>query len=366
MCCFARCLSIFGCGVVLGLSALPGQAQTYTDPLTAPLSGTYWALGQSVAGVYSYSYSSSGLHFQKVGTVTERLEYIGASLKLSAVNAANAADFDTKVTFTGAKLGPTQVDQIQLNAFFTDNSIFLGVCDNSGAGGALNVHVWDGTEHNPTPISGNGGTMELRRHNGQISFLFNGATIWTKTVTVPLASIQFVLQNNLNSNDSIAVTYSNFSFSAVPIAFITGRLQFDGLVTYAPSQSVAFTLRPTDGSAEITQNALVPPAGGFQIMASKKDYVLHIKGARYLAANVSVDATKGDVAGVKAELSAGDANNDNYCDATDFGLFVSAYNSDASVPGSGYDVVADFNGDGSVDATDFGLFVGSYNQQGDP
>ena len=64
-------------------------------------------------------------------------------------------------------------------------------------------------------------------------------------------------------------------------------------------------------------------------------------------------------------LNLGDTNGDGSVDATDFGTFVSAYNSAASIPGSGYDATADFNGDGFVDPTDFGLFVGDYNTVAD-
>ena len=65
-------------------------------------------------------------------------------------------------------------------------------------------------------------------------------------------------------------------------------------------------------------------------------------------------------------LLVGDANGDNSVDATDFGLLVvSCYNSDRSIPGSGYDPTCDFNGDGTIDATDFGLFVGNYGLSGD-
>ena len=78
-----------------------------------------------------------------------------------------------------------------------------------------------------------------------------------------------------------------------------------------------------------------------------------------------MNATFASVAGLSATLPAGDANSDNSVDATDFGLFVSAYNSSASVPGSGYDPACDFNLDGFVDPTDFGLLVGAYGQQGD-
>ena len=96
----------------------------------------------------------------------------------------------------------------------------------------------------------------------------------------------------------------------------------------------------------------------------QKPFTLHIKPDHYLAANVSIDMTNGTALGVTAILLTGDANNDNSIDATDFGIFVSAYNSSAAVPGPGYDSAADFNSDGNVDAADFGLLVGNYNKMG--
>ena len=75
--------------------------------------------------------------------------------------------------------------------------------------------------------------------------------------------------------------------------------------------------------------------------------------------------TGGNATGVSVLLPAGDANNDNRIDPTDFAIFVSAYNTDINIPGSGYDAAADFNFDGAVDPTDFGLFVGNYNTAGD-
>ena len=51
-------------------------------------------------------------------------------------------------------------------------------------------------------------------------------------------------------------------------------------------------------------------------------------------------------------------------DSTDFGLLIGAFNSDASIPGTGYDPTADFNEDGFVDSTDFGLLIGNYGAIG--
>ena len=63
-------------------------------------------------------------------------------------------------------------------------------------------------------------------------------------------------------------------------------------------------------------------------------------------------------------LLAGDANNDNSVDSTDFGVLIGAFNTDSAIPGSGYDPGADFNYDGLVDSSDFGLLIGEFNNAG--
>ena len=70
--------------------------------------------------------------------------------------------------------------------------------------------------------------------------------------------------------------------------------------------------------------------------------------------------------GLTAALPAGDANNDNSVDTSDFTLVVGAFGSLRSDPTSGYDPTADFNGDGMIDIADFGLLVNNYNASGAP
>ena len=145
---------------------------------------------------------------------------------------------------------------------------------------------------------------------------------------------------------------------------------FSGLVTLEGTthsqQPVTFTFRPTDGSAALPQTVTLQANGGFLIAGIPAGhYTVHIKGAKWLAKNVAFDATNSSLSNVAVTLRAGDANNDNSVDPTDFGLFVSAYNSSVNIPGSSYDASCDFNEDGAVDPTDFGLFVGNYNAQGD-
>ena len=95
-------------------------------------------------------------------------------------------------------------------------------------------------------------------------------------------------------------------------------------------------------------------------------YDVAIKGWKWLRVSLPSVAIYGPLTLPAVTLPAGDANNDNSVDPADFAIFVSAYNSDSGIPGSGYNGNADFNLDGAVDATDFGLLVGNYGSVGAP
>ena len=90
-----------------------------------------------------------------------------------------------------------------------------------------------------------------------------------------------------------------------------------------------------------------------------------IKGVKNLAVlspNVVVSATSGTVP--LAILPAGDSDNNNMVDSSDFGTLIGAFNTDGSVPGSGYDPTVDFNFDGLIDSSDFALLIGEFNNAG--
>ena len=160
-------------------------------------------------------------------------------------------------------------------------------------------------------------------------------------------------------------SYSGFSLTLAPVASVSGTLILDSVYIYAPAQTLTFTCRPTSGGAALVTTASVFPDGKFTITGLPlQAYTLHIKGNRYLAVNVPVDFSAGSVSGLSATLQGGDANNDNHCDPTDFGLIVGAYDSAANVPGSGYDPAIDLDFDGFIGATDFAIIVGNYGAVG--
>ena len=156
---------------------------------------------------------------------------------------------------------------------------------------------------------------------------------------------------------------------AIVGAHVTGKIILVGVTNAA--QTVTFLFTPVNGSdpftrtVELSTIATAPDTGLFDMSdIPQQPYLVHIKGAKWLAQNLALDTTAGDVSGISASLLGGDANDDNTVDIADFGILVNAY---GTVTGDkNYDPAADFTCDGSVDIADFGILVNSYGQTGAP
>ena len=163
-------------------------------------------------------------------------------------------------------------------------------------------------------------------------------------------------------------------------ATVTGRVALEGISDMAlinaaiPAPVITVEFRnPGSAAQKIAANVTLTPVGGgspfgtFSVSGVPIGTAdVAVKGSRHLRVLLPSVAILNGAALPDATLLTGDANNDNSVDPTDFAVFVSAYNSDVSLPGSGYDAAADFNYDGIVDPTDFGLFVGNYTLTGAP
>ena len=151
---------------------------------------------------------------------------------------------------------------------------------------------------------------------------------------------------------------------------VSGQITLEGIsnpaATVIPVNPVTFIFTPVGGGTPVIATQTLGANGAFSITGlAPGSYNLSAKGDKWLRATTIVNATAGNVTGANLTLLAGDCNNDNNIDPTDFGVFVSAYNTVyVANSNTGYDPTADFNNDGSVDATDFGLFVGNYNKVG--
>ena len=148
---------------------------------------------------------------------------------------------------------------------------------------------------------------------------------------------------------------------------IYGTVTLEQIDPSAAAQMITVEFRPQPDGAIFIRTISVGYNGAYAIPNVPRDlYNLAFKGAKWLRRVIpGVNAMMADASDVNPFLLSGDANNDNTVDPGDFGILVSAYNSDARVSGSGFDTRADFNCDGVVDPTDFGILVGDYNLQGD-
>jgi hypothetical protein len=145
---------------------------------------------------------------------------------------------------------------------------------------------------------------------------------------------------------------------------ISGTLTLENIASTALAQPITFTFRPVDNSAVIVRTFSFLASGPFSVPGlPKKNYTLHVKGAKWLAVNVSADASRGNISGVTAHLKAGDANDDNRMDVLDLVLLIQAFD---SIDGaSNWNEDADFNCDGSVDVLDLDLLIRNFNRAGD-
>ena len=197
----------------------------------------------------------------------------------------------------------------------------------------------------------------------------NGVITAATKNLLPLAPGQFVLFRDNGAGGYIASMQS----TAASGATVTGNIALEGV----PDLSVISTAAPLGlfhiefrQGATVIKQADVPlaitsgsPNGKYTVTGVPAGtYSVAIKGAknlRVLVPNVVVSGASGT--GPNVELLAGDANNDNSVDSSDFGVLIGSFNTVGGSAGSGYDPTADFNFDGSVDSTDFGLLVGEFN-----
>ena len=184
-------------------------------------------------------------------------------------------------------------------------------------------------------------------------------------------TLTYTPNSNYAGADTFTYTISNGNFSATAevavrvraLASVSGTVLLEAV--NSAGHSITLKFRPTDGGIPLTQTVTLDANGAFSVSnVPTGTYSLAIKGDKWLQAAVLIDTNSGSVSGIKANLTGGDANNDNSVDSTDFGILIGAFNSDASLPGSGYDARVDFNEDGLVDSTDFSILIGDFNAIG--
>ena len=159
---------------------------------------------------------------------------------------------------------------------------------------------------------------------------------------------------------------------------VTGQVALEGVTDLtkisagAPLGAFTFEFRKPGTLSDLfaTTGAITPvgagsPFGKFTLTgAPLGTYDVAIKGPKNLRVSLPGVAIGASSVLPTATLPAGDANNDNSVDSTDFGILIGAFGSDYNLPGTGYDPTVDFNFDGMVDSSDFGLLIGEFNVSG--
>ena len=142
----------------------------------------------------------------------------------------------------------------------------------------------------------------------------------------------------------------------LPIPTLTFVLTPNGATSGGP---ITATFQPTPVAS--------PPNSNFTYMLTgvpPGTYTLGVKGPIWEREDAPVNTTSSSQTGVNVTLPAGDVNNDNNIDGTDFAILSGAYGSKKN--DGNFNQNADLNGDGFVDGTDFAILSGNYGTMGKP
>ena len=155
--------------------------------------------------------------------------------------------------------------------------------------------------------------------------------------------------------------------TATPAAagVVTGHLTWQGIgQPDNRNNGITATLSLCVGGSPQTYNVTTNANGVFSVTTGLSDgvYNWQIKAVINLA-NAGTLSMSGGTANVEmGTLKAGDSNNSNNVNATDFNIFKSTFGKGVGQPG--YDARGDFNRDGVANSVDFNLLKGNFGQGG--
>ena len=133
---------------------------------------------------------------------------------------------------------------------------------------------------------------------------------------------------------------------------------------FNPVVPLTFTFHPTDNSGDVVKTVTPDASGAFTVSSLlAKSYTLRVKGNRWLAVQVPVNTTGGNVTALAlGTLKSGDANNDNSVDVLDLDTLITTF--DKCNGDQGYIEGADLNCDNCVDVLDLDLLIRNFDQTG--
>ncbi len=152
-----------------------------------------------------------------------------------------------------------------------------------------------------------------------------------------------------------------------PLSFLMGQINLEDVFSSGGDlrQPITFELTPSGGGSIIVRTVTLDTAGNYVLEAlTPGTYTVNVKGAKWLRSAPQTVPIPAAGATFNLMLHGGDANNDNSVDSSDYTILIGSFNSDATIPGSGYDPRADFTCDGMVDSNDFTILINNYNGAG--
>ncbi len=200
---------------VIGMVLAPftAQAQSFSDSLTHPLNPTYWTVSSTTPGMYGATTGVNGLTvFKNAGFNSPGgLQNVGAHLNLAALGGSIAGDFDVQVHFSGANLNGGITNQVELQTFYQNGSMFIDSLDNTGG---LNAHVFNGSIQARDYSVTNAGVFDISRVGGIITGTYDGTVLFSEANASALTAVDAIVQNN-STNDNISVSFKDFAISGL-------------------------------------------------------------------------------------------------------------------------------------------------------
>jgi hypothetical protein len=212
-------MSVRAAGTSNAAASSPDVArQTFAAPavsMSLPAGETGWVVAETTPGMYRVERAPGQVRIARQANSPGGLQHAGLRLDRGL---PVTGDFDAQVSFADARI-EGGLNQVELHAFFADDSIFFVVRDREGNGS----HIWaPGLQGNQT--CGNAGTLRMERRSEMVTGYCDGRAIWSAPHKAALTKLQFVLQNN-GTNDPISVTFRDYQFKGVATSTASAPVQ---------------------------------------------------------------------------------------------------------------------------------------------
>ncbi|MDZ4768458.1 MAG: hypothetical protein SGJ24_04970, partial [Chloroflexota bacterium] len=256
-----------------------------------------------------------------------------------------------------------------------------------GAGGAISGRIFAADGVTPLVnaytyvyVNEGGGSFEYVGYDqtdGTGAYSVDGLVSDSYAVAASANSYLFEYYNDKTSQataDLVSVTAPNttpninFSLAATgSTATLNGTIDLQGRPAKPHARwavPVRVVVKPTGGGAAVHDATVNTDQNGVFSIAglAPGSYTVWMKHANMLGASGTATLVVGANAMTAPVLKAGDADNNNVINITDFSILAATFGK--SFGTAGYDGRADFNGDAVVNITDFSLLAGSFGQTG--